>query len=755
MRPVAKTRDLARRLRPRWKQLLLRAVALLVAANVLLVLGVFAYFLFRRAEIGRELTELRAALYGRSAFREGSEAVRIYSGSGTLIGEYLPERDSRMTLNRCGESVWMRRAAVSAEDRGFFTHGGVSFRGILRAFFTNLTSLSVRQGAGTITQQLARNLWTEREAPALPRKIFETFGALLIERRLSKNEILCLYINKIYMGEGRLGAEEAARLYFSKPPERLTVAEAAMIAGLFPSPVRYSPMNNIKLSLNKQAAVMAALVRDNHITQEDARQYIKEFRAEYGIPKDTSSHGSIGGFGASRDFRRNAAPAANEYVRQFLSEILPDELVRRGGLRVKTSIDYLRQRSAQEAMRRTVEGARSKLIGAAGKKEAKRAAFSALARRLHGVFVAMDPRDGSLRAVVGGYRVAEGGVLTHRAWKMRRQPGSAIKGLLYATALEHGVLRVDSRVKDEPVNIDGYSPRNWYKGYLGEMTLRKAVALSVNTVAVNTLQKLGTRRFQDALGSALRLDFFAARRRFPSNLSIGLGSAEVTPVELASLYSVLLNEGRPVEPRLVLEVQDDKGNTLWKAPDPPQSDPIFKPDTCAGALELLGGIFDDEYEGTMQRFGQRRAANFTYLPFPIAGKSGTVQSVPSQRKKFGSPGVHDAWFVGIVPDEVAVVWVGHDEGAPFPGGGSSTAGSAWVSYAQGALPGNVRGRFPVVGGLGRSEESRSEGQLKPPAGGAPARGPSGEVAPPGAGGQQEPGGPTRKEPEHNQPKPSG
>ena len=747
-----KPRGPARKMRPRWRRYAFLAFVFLAAANIVLVLGVFVYFLFRRAEIGRELTELRSALYGRSVFREGSEAVKIYSGSGTLIGEYLPERDSRMTLNRCQESVWMRRAAVSAEDRDFFTHGGVSFRGILRAFFSNLISFSVRQGAGTITQQLARNLWTERDAPALPRKIFETFGAFLIERRLSKNEILCLYINKIYMGEGRLGAEEAARLYFSKPPERLTVAEAAMVAGLFPSPVRYSPMNNIKLSLKKQQAVLSALVRDNHVTKQDAKQYIKEFRTEYGIPADASSHGRIGGFGASRDFRRNAAPAANEYVRQFLSEILPDELVRRGGLRVKTSIDYLRQRSAQEAIRQTVESARRGLVAEAGKKARKRAKLALLSRRLHGVFVSMDPRDGSLRAVVGGYRVAEGGVLTHRAWKMRRQPGSAIKGILYAAALEHDVLRVDSRVKDEPVDVDGYRPRNWYKGTLGEMTLRKAVALSVNTVAVKTLHRLGTSRFQDALGSGLRLDFFSARRRFPGNLSIALGSAEVTPVELASLYAMLLNDGRPVEPRLVLAVEDGAGNTLWKAPDPPRADPLFKPETCAGTVELLGGIFDDEYAGTMQRFGQRRASNFTYLPFPIAGKSGTVQSVPAQRKKFGSSGVHDAWFVGLVPDEVAVVWIGHDEGAPFPGGGSSTAGSAWVSYAQSALPGNVRGRFPSLSGPRNQEPHVQPAGGTDPAGREPqqpGRDPKREPPP-----ADQPDGPKTPEPS-GQPKASG
>lgn len=694
-----------RRLWLRVRKWAIYGALLVFIANVLLVLGVFGYFLLRRVEIGTSLVEHRAALYGRGSLKR-SEPVRIYSGNGMLIGEYLPERDSRMTMARCQESVWMRRASVSAEDRGFYSHSGISIRGILRAMVTNVLALSVRQGAGTITQQLARNLYTSRSAPALPRKIFETFVAFQIERRLSKDEILCLYMNKIYMGEGRLGAEEASRLYFSKPPERLSAAEAAMIAGLYPSPVRYSPLNNIQLSLKKQARVMAALVRDEHIKEAQSKRELAEFRKQYGVDPGTS--GSIGAYGASRDFRRNAAPAANEYVRQFLSEILPEELIRKGGIVVQTSVDYLRQRSAEAAIRQRVLVERKELVDQAKGDVAKRKKFRRLASRLHGVFLAMDPNDGSIRAVVGGYRVAEGGVLTHRAWKMRRQPGSAIKGFLYATALQHDVVRLDSRVKDEPVNVDGYNPKNWYKGYLGEMDLRKAVALSVNTVAVSTLHKLGTRRFQDALGAALHLDFFTARRRFPGNLSIALGSADLTPVELAQLYAVLLNQGRPVEPRLVLEVRDADSNVLWKAPDPLQSEPVFSEQTCAAAIELLRGIFDEDYEGTMRRFGQRRAENFTYLPFPIAGKSGTVQSVASQRRRFGTRGSHDAWFVGLVPNEVAVVWFGQDEGAPFEGGGSATAGSAWVSYAQSALPGNVSGRFPrVPKGPGQEPETKT------------------------------------------------
>lgn len=694
------------------KRIVLRLLYVFIFINIVLCAGVFAYFLFKMDDIRHEIQEYREALYGQGD-TVTADPIQIFDRKNLLIGEYIFRRGSLMSMKRCGDSLWLRRAVVSSEDRNFYNHPGVSLRSIFRAFLNNLLAFSVKEGGGTITQQLARNLFTSRSAPALPRKIFETFAAFQIESLIKKDEILCLYMNKIYMGEGRIGAEEAARFYFSKTPEKLDVAEAAMIVGLFPSPVRYSPLNNPERSLLKQSMVIDSLIRDEWVKEEKRDILISNFQKKYkiGLINEKWESGKIGKYGARRDFRRNAAPAANEYVKYFLHDTLPEEIIQAGGLRVYTTVDYLRQRSAENAVHRGVENLRNSLLEEiennqkkngdsldVSKDDAKRKEkLKAIAARYNGVFVVMDPENGELRAVVGGFHVAEGGVMFHRAWKMKRQTGSALKGFLYAAALDEGVVAFDRPLIDEPLEMDGYSPKNWYKGNLGRMSLRRAVALSVNTVAVKTLQKMGIPAFRKRLILASGVGEAEAKKRFPEYPSIALGTSEMTPVELTLLYASILNGGHSVRPKLILKIENSAGEILWQNEESGGGERVFSEKKAAEAIELLRGVFDEKYEGTMMYHGTIREEKFGFLPFPVAGKSGTVQTVEEVRRKFkGLSGVHDAWFVGLVPGEVSVVWFGHDEGAPFKGSGSGTAGSAWVHYAQSALPGEITGKFPSV-----------------------------------------------------------
>ena len=353
----------------RWKKIIVWTVVIGISANVLLVGGVFVRWLFNRAEIKQALQEEKTALtIKRRVYRP---PVRIYSSSNQLIGEYLPDRGSHMSLKQCNAMKWLPRTAVASEDRHFYKHGGISMRGILRAFINNLKSLSVREGAGSITQQLGRIMFTKRSESALPRKIYETIIAFQIEGMLEKKEILCLYLNKIYMGEGRVGAEQASRFYFRKPPDArganaMTPTEAAMIVGLFPNPARYSPLNNIKRSMRKTELTLATLARDGWIKKADIPRLLKRFKRKYGISvgKDleNSTSGKIGRYGASRDFRRNSAPSANEYVRRFLLDNFEESVVNAGGLEVYTTIDYLRQREADRAVRRGVAKIRAKMM---------------------------------------------------------------------------------------------------------------------------------------------------------------------------------------------------------------------------------------------------------------------------------------------------------------------------------------------------------------------------------------------------------
>ena len=299
---------------------------------------VFGIYLADRDEIVAELDQYKDWLQGRGKC-EKIPPIQFYAQNGAHIGEYLPHRDSRMTMNTCGKLEWLKRAAVSAEDREFYEHGGVSIRGVLRAVVNNVTSFSLREGGGSITQQLGRNLFTDR-ARSFTRKLYETFVAFLIEEKFSKDEILCLYLNKIYMGKGRIGAEEAAWYYFKKPPQNLSAAEAAMIVGLFPSPVNYSPQNNIRLSLKKQRLVMLTLQRDGYLTEKEKNIEQQRFLKRYAVTDGPDGDaGKIGQYGASRDFRKNLAPTANDYIKESLYEKIPEAQIEAGGLRVYTTID--------------------------------------------------------------------------------------------------------------------------------------------------------------------------------------------------------------------------------------------------------------------------------------------------------------------------------------------------------------------------------------------------------------------------------
>ncbi len=673
-------------------------------------------YLLDRPSIAEQLEGYSQWLRGTGEHQK-RPSIRIYATDNSLIGQYLPERGSWLTLRSCEKLVWLRRAAVAAEDRRFYEHGGVSLRDMIRALRNNLVSFSIREGGGTITQQLARNLFTDRKR-TLYRKIYETYVALQIESLLTKEEILCLYLNKIYMGEGRIGAEEASWFYFKKPPDKLTAAEAALIVGLFPSPVNYSPLNNLGLSLKKQEQVLAALVEASFLDSKERWKGLNRFLRRYAVKGNGEADaGKIGLYGASRDFLYNAAPTANQYVKNFLYQQLPEKLIRLGGLKVYTSIDIVRQRAASQVMRSFVRRERERLL--TRNRRADPQFLRQLAKRLNGVFISLNAENGDIQAVVGGYDVAEGG-MTQRIWSMRRQPGSSIKGFLYAAALEEGEIEPDMELLDEPLNIAGYRPRNWNKSYLGPVSLRQAVAMSINTVAVRTLNELGVSTFRSYLGEALHLGYSETKRRFKSNLSLALGSGEVSPLELALLYAPLANGGYLLRPEFVRRVESASGKLLWPREErfAAKGRRIFSQETTFYVLELMQGVFEPQLGGTAAFIGKRRNRDSGYLPFQVAGKTGTVQIVANTRRKFPNVrGYRDAWFVGLAPGEVDVVWFGQDEGAPIKGGGVSAA-SAWAQYAQRALKGRVKAQFDSGGSFWDQlydfpiEETGETGEIK-------------------------------------------
>ncbi len=676
-----------------WLHFLFYGFIILTVFLLSFCLFVLSIYLYQRSEIGHQLEQYQEWVYGRSSHSayKKKPPIQIYGLGDHLIGEYLPERGSWMTMPVCSKLKWLKPATILAEDRNFYSHSGVDYRGIARAAWRNLLSFSLKEGGGTLSQQLARNLFTGRQR-SFYRKLYETFIAFQIEAKLTKDEILCLYLNKIYMGEGRIGAEEASWFYFAKAPWQLDAAESAMLVGLFPSPANYSPLNNIRLSLKKQRRVLDHLVRANKLSQKQRNLAISRFKRNYQVKEGTiADHGNIALYGASRDFRYNIAPTVNEYVKNFLYKSIPEDLIRQGNLHVYTTIDPERQAVALKLMRKQTAHLRQQMLHK--NQGADSTKLKQLVKQLNGVFVSIDPFNGDLQAIVGGYRVDQGS-LSQRVWSMLRQPGSSIKGLLYASAIDEGKLNFTSMVVDQPVNIHGYSPRNWNNRYLGEVPLQQAVAMSINTVAVQTLRDIGVSAFRKRLSAILGLSFLGRRNRFPNNLSLALGSGELTPLELARLYAALVNGGHPIQPRIIVEIEDHKHQLLWKAsPLRPLNNPVLSKRSCITSIKLLESVFDDSMGGTAAPIGKRRLQNSNYLPFAIAGKTGTVQITSQTKKRYPKlKGVKDLWFVGLVPKEISVLWFGHDYGAPIPGSSLHPA-LTWAEYAQRALAAKIKGDF--------------------------------------------------------------
>ncbi|MCB1175366.1 MAG: transglycosylase domain-containing protein [Leptospiraceae bacterium] len=677
-------------LRPRFWRTLGGGIVIFGLLVALFTAYVYVSYLWQSDDISARLDHEKEWLHGRGA-NPARPPIKIYDRNRKLIGEYLPVRGSHITSQVCQQMQWLPRAAVAAEDRYFYDHSGIAWQGIVRAMLNNITSLSMREGGGTITQQLARNLFTDR-ARTLYRKLYESFVARLIESRFTKAEILCLYLNKIYMGEGRIGAEEASWFYFRKPPQNLSAAEAAMIVGLFPSPVRYSPLNNIELSLQKQKAVLAAMLRDGQIKKGQELILQQRFIRQYAVQANsTADPGEIGRYGASRDFRFNIAPAANAYVKEYLYENLPEEQIQAGGLQVFTTIDKDRQVQALQAVRSTVRQLRSEMIA---KSKAPPEKLARLARRINGVLVSINPQTAEILALVGGYAISEGN-MTQRPFRMLRQPGSSMKGFLYAVAMDEDVLDVNSLVEDKRFRQGKWSPRNWNGQYLGPIPVRKALAISSNSAAVRTLDQLGSGVFRRRMLSAIEAE---SGDRIANNLTLALGTAELTPMELARIYALVNNGGLVVAPYLVNSIKDAEGSYLMAPSDELRVGPeLLSREACDKAVKLMTYVLDPEIGGTAGHIGKERQRNPKYLPFDVAGKTGTVQVDAAVRKKF--PGIYgsqkDAWFVGLVPGETTVVWLGQDEGAPISRGGV-TAAEVWARYSQAALPGKVQGHFATV-----------------------------------------------------------
>lgn len=499
----------------------------------------------------------------------------------------------------------LQQAVVAAEDKRFYQHRGVDLIAIGRAIWANLRAGSIVQGASTITQQLARTLFLTTEQ-TLSRKVQEMVLALFLEQRFSKEEILEMYLNRYEFGEGAVGVDAASRTYFGRPPEQLHLGQSALLAGILQGPYLYSPFRNLDGALARQAYVLDRMVEDGYVTREEAA-------AAREAPLQLAQRPS----GGER--------YVTDWIRSELVRRLGSNLVRYGGLVVQTTIDP------------QVQAAMEGILG-----------------EHQGAIVALDPQTGGVLGLVGGrsYRESQ----WNRATLAVRQPGSALKPIIYAAALEQG-WQPNWLVDDRPHRFGEYAPENYKDEYWGPVTLRQALVDSLNNGSVWLLSQIGV---EAGIEMARRLGLSRigdADRHL--GLVLGALAEGVTPLELAAAYAVFANGGYRVEPHGIIRVQDAQGR-VWieEEPDPRL---VLSPQIAYLITDMLRGVVETG-TGTAAWPGR-----------PAAGKTGT------------SDDLVNAWFVGYTPELVAAVYLGNDDGSPIAGGGGTLAAPLWGRFITRAL----------------------------------------------------------------------
>jgi penicillin-binding protein 1A len=661
-------------------------------------------------------------------------ATRVFGDDGTLIGEFYVERRYLVPLARVPMHV--RLAFLAAEDADFYRHRGVDPMSIVRAVVNNVRSGGARQGGSTITQQVVKNLLLTSER-SLRRKAREAVLALKLETKLSKDDILYLYLNQIYFGGNAYGIAAAAKTYFDAEVEDLTIAQAAVLAGLPQRPSEYDPLRHPKQAFARQHYVLGRMLKEGFID-----------KAQYDAARDEELH-----FAPRRPAVYVAAPWYVEHVRRLLEDRYGPAAAQLG-LRVHTAVDVRLQEAAEHALAQGLrdldkrQGFRGPVTHLEGKEvpkylqqqatlhvsdDAHRNAVVLAVRPDHlevrtavesgtvpaeglvwskgklspttfkpgdviavtlvshapdgsnarfvldqdpqveGALVAIDPYTGQVKAMVGGYSFARSHF--NRAVQAHRQPGSSFKPYIYAAAMENGFTPA-SIVTDAPITFtfgnQTWSPHNFKDKYYGPTRLRWALTRSLNTVTVRLVDKMGidtTRRY---------LARFGFESPLPRNMSIALGSAEVTPLEQVRGYGVFATLGKRFDPIFITGVTDADGNPIEFGGTRPHFERVMDPAVAYVVTNMMESVVQ---KGTGQKAKE--------LGRPVAGKTGTTNDT------------HDAWFVGFTPDLIAGVWVGFDSERSL--GSHETGGVAacpiWTAFMKEALADTPVVDFPVPKGV--------------------------------------------------------
>lgn len=594
-------------------------------------------------------------------------ATRLYAADGSLLIEYAAER--RVFIDFEDMPKQLINAFVAAEDQNFWTHPGIDMRGIVRATLNNTMRLfgfnKKFTGASTITQQVAKNFFLTSDR-TISRKIKEAILALRLERSFSKQHIMTLYLNQIFLGARAYGVGSAALMYFNKPVKDLTLSECAFLASLPKAP------NDRNRAVERRNYVLNRMVKDGFITKQQAEIAAAE-------PLNINS-----GFTEQMemDFQYFA-----EDVRRSLLDQIGRETLYNEGLYIKTTIVPEYQRAATNALAKELDAFNSNR----GKGEQK----------LQGAIIAMNPHTGRILAMVGGRSFIESSF--NRATQAYRQIGSTIKPFVYLSALEKGygpqTLILDAPVVGWRENNKEWKPENYDRKFLGDITLRFSLETSRNVPTVRLVEDIGV---ADAIESAQRFGVYSKNLDGGRlNESLALGSGETTLEKLVLGYSAFVNGGHVIQPRMVDYIEDRYGNVIGGKPHvqmewtpgmlPPQSDEFGEPLSDAQSLYQIVSILQGAVErGTGK---QARVPGHT-----IAGKTGTTNQVK------------DVWFVGFSKNLIAGVYLGYDTPEPLgKGAGSHMAARVFADFMKVALANESNQPFPVPDGLTFVRVNRNSG----------------------------------------------
>jgi len=644
-----------------------------------------------------------------------SLATEIYDRKGELISKLFQENRSFVEISKIPEHV--AQIFITAEDKNFYVHKGLDLTGIFRALLVDIFSGKIKQGGSTITQQLAKQIYTHRQR-SLKRKLAEVFIAREFEKKYSKTRILEMYLNRIYFGHGVYGVKSAAEFYFNKDIKNLNIFEASMLAAIPSAPNRFSPLINPEATSRKQWNIIKNLKKTGLMHSGITPEQFNDFWKTY-IKSSMTKQNFL-----SDDIRQSdKAPYITEHVRRILIKKLGEEITYRGGLKVYTSFDLRHQKIAEKIIRSGIK----KLNRKAWKKEKHRidriskSIFSrmitqekkislskkkltacklitngimnelhmvslitglplienSLAKHINiynqsvsssviqGALAAIDPKTGGITALIGGSGFTSENQL-NRAVQSFRQPGSSFKAFVYAAGINSRSLTAATSYSDLPIAFRGtdtdWSPSNYEKKFSGSVTARNAFKKSLNTVSVLIYRQIGPRMITDFASMLMGIP----ESRFKKDPTLALGTTELTPLEMTRGFAVFANDGIEVKPVSIFKIYNRFGKKIYDIntlPGYKKRKRLISRETSFIMTDMLEDVVNN---GTAYSAVRKKAG----LKIPAAGKTGT-------NTKF-----RDAWFAGFVPGLAATVWLGCDSQKYSIGRGQSGATAAAPLWAE-------------------------------------------------------------------------